>query len=353
MIEIDKALFNNCFDPVAQRFVKAAGRVTWSVTSLQLFRSCPHKFYLSYIMGMRPLAKDKPLLIGEVFHTTLQDWYTHTGGNDIDFMRHLVRKKVSKFRKEFEKNLALYTPYEVDSFLADLQSLQGMLVGYARKYERHKKDLIIDTRYIEKEFLISQNGYDVTGKIDLMVAKRSKKSGKLIWMIWDHKTSSDIRALHLEALPLNLQMRVYLWAGREVFKKPVQVATYSMIKKCALRKKKTEHIDDYIDRISIDYIQRPDMYFRREIVRFHPDAVAAAKREFELGHRHYTSIMARSDWSASHSWSQNDHSCTDFHRLCPYFSYCRDYGRSPLWTIPGFKFRERNDGKKEEATKKK
>ena len=135
----------------------------------------------------------------------------------------------------------------------------ALLPIYYEVYEKEIKEKTVST--VEKEFETPFHNALLRGKIDGI--KKETKGYKVI----DHKTMSRVveGSLMLK-LSFDFQMMFYAFCAKSFH--PVNGCIYNVIRKPALKQKKTESNKDYYDRILNDIKSRPDFYFFRYPITF-------------------------------------------------------------------------------------
>jgi len=289
-------------------------RMVWSSTSIKLFRKCKRKFFWRYIMRVRPRVKAGPLVIGDYFHQCLGKWYL---GRRISMA--LLAERASKEMWEYfdTGGIEAYGQDEFDKITTVVRTFAGMCMGYAKVYEDDKQTWDIDRRFVEHEFQVNMGEFDLVGKIDL-VTKHGNET-KLV----EHKTASKITENYIARLPLDTQNRCYIFAAICRGLKP-QRLLYDVVKKCKLRRKKTETNEQFNIRISEDYQDRPDDYFYREDLMFSANDIHAFEFELRQTHAEYMAYVSGmfGDPLDPRTWTPNDGTCDEYYKLCEYFRLC-------------------------------
>jgi len=206
-----------------------------------------------------------------------------------------------------------------------------MVRGYTDIYQSDLKDLIIKPNNVEVDFLVKLKHFDFSGKIDLLPCYR--KSGKPI--IVEHKTASKIGDSYIDRLPLDTQIRGYIFGAQEgLGLHPVEVL-YDVIRKCSLRRKSDEDLDDFNERIALDYASRPEFYFFRETLKFNSSDIGQFVNDMDLTFSEYSNIVDNYDPKNPASWVCSDNICNEFFKNCPYMPLCLkglDKGTGKLYT---------------------
>tara|TARA_R110001592_G_scaffold265951_2_gene531569 strand:- start:4241 stop:5179 length:939 start_codon:yes stop_codon:yes gene_type:complete len=169
---------------------------------------------------------------------------------------------------------------------------------------------------LEREFCIDVGaGVPARGKIDGCLVDKDDN----LWLL-EHKTKAQINeeAL-LMTIPRDLQVNLYMEAVFQITgKRPIGVI-YNVVRRPALRKKKTENMKEFALRIKEDIATREDHYFKMfEIIiseeenLYQVSLIKAEIKRFRLWH---TKTVERQD-------PQHTHNCSGVYGMCPYIGYC-------------------------------
>jgi hypothetical protein len=313
----------NAFPPV-----EIPERMAWTSSSIKLFRKCKRKFFWKYIMRFRPKYRDKNLAIGSAFHNTLGEWYK---GKRSDIGAIAERYHGSLINMLAEQT-GYYDQDEYDKVESAIEVFSGMMLGYGAKYYEDRKQWNIERNSIEAKFKVDMGEFDYMGKMDLVT--NHKKYRRLV----EHKSASSIRSSYIDRLPLDTQIRGYVFGATEGLGiTGINEVLYDVMKKCKLRRKSNELQEDFNNRIRDDYVSRPDFYFYREVITIPKDSLDAFQYEVRQTHAEYQAITKEmwADKDAAvyylrtigdpldpRSWTPNDAVCDDFFRACEFLPLC-------------------------------
>jgi hypothetical protein len=268
-------------------------------------------------MRLRPRQRDKNLMIGSAFHETLGQWYR---GRRAD-MSVIATGFANKLRNEIERAGDWFDQDDLDDAHATANTFVGMMCGYAAQYCDDRDNWRINRKSIEYKFCIDMGEFDFMGKMDLVANDKT---------LVEHKTASKIDDKYTERLPLDTQVRGYTFAARH--KKGLDIAVdnvlYDVVRKCRLRRKANEDVDQFDERVANDYLERPSFYFYREPLPFDESHLAAFEHEMHQTHREYIALQNDGAFDDPRSWLPNDSRCYDFFRACEYVPLCA-YGLTP------------------------
>ena len=300
-------------------------RMCWSYSTLKLFRKCQRKFFWQRMFRIRSRYEAPPLVVSNASHEGLATWYSLKRTT----MSRIAVNLITTTMAHLEKNVKFYQQDEYDDLLRLISAIRGMLIGYSKVYRDDKKKWSLTKRDVEVWFNIDMGDFDFVGKIDLMPTQKKKL------LLVDHKVISNIGESYLEKLSLDGQMRGYILGANSLGLKPKRVV-YNLIRKCKLRKKSGEGLEEFCKRIEQDYLDRPDFYFQREELRFSKADVEAFEHDLRKTHEQYDHIItSAADPLDPWEWPCNDDACDDYHRTCEFFPLCiqgLDIGTSKLYT---------------------
>lgn len=290
-------------------------RMTWTASSLRLFRRCRRKFFWSYMVRLEPRTKSVPLWVGTLFHEGLARWYRNRRAP----MANIVRNILTPALQEARERADLYGQSDYDKLSHGLETLGGMLQGYALYYGDERGGWVYDRRLVERELTVEFPAFDFTGKVDLLFVDKRGRLGLV-----DHKTTSRIDPTMYERLPLDTQMRAYVMLAEQCLDKPVYQVVYDVVRKPSLRRKTDETAADFDNRLAAVYYTQPRDYFHRTDVILSHDDIDAFIHELHQTHAEYQAIVdgEYGDPRDPRTWNIDDSECTAYFRLCPYFLLC-------------------------------
>tara|TARA_R110002020_G_scaffold115383_2_gene265299 strand:+ start:65 stop:1075 length:1011 start_codon:yes stop_codon:yes gene_type:complete len=215
---------------------------------------------LSYVEGWSSKGLAVPLDFGLAFHDCLE-WVAKGRSPKT------IHKKV--IAPYLEKRLGgknKLRPDEVIKLTELLRSVEVVFQEYASYWEKYDADM--QYIYQEKSFKVDHtlpSGKDMPlrGRWDAVY----KENGK-IWLM-ENKTKGQIDEEGiLASLPFDLQTMLYVHTLQEHLGQKVEGVLYNVIRRPGLRRRKTEQIGEFIDRIQDDVVKRPQHYFMRWRVEF-------------------------------------------------------------------------------------
>jgi hypothetical protein len=79
--------------------------------------------------------------------------------------------------------------------------------------------------------------------------------------LYEIKTASKVNQAYIDSLKLDKQINSYCWANRSSKGKHYNRCTYCIFKKPQKRLKKNQTVDEFVEEIAQDCIDRPEMYY--------------------------------------------------------------------------------------------
>lgn len=268
------------------------------------FLNCRKKFYWQYIRRLTPIKPSTPLLVGSLFHDGLELFYGK--GLDIEEYRLVVQKKL-------EEQMSLVSNDEESSRLWQQEALvMGMLTAYVKRYSKQDKEkwkvIAPETDFV---FQIPGSPLKYAGKRDLLVELKKDKSTVLV----EHKTTGRLDAGYLAKLPLDNQILNYANSVLiETGKLPKHIV-YNVIQKLAIRQKQSETLQQFYDRMLMEYDYNLEKLFYREIIPVQKNVVMDAAEELCKCANEVQRCITTG------YYYMNTTQCTQY-GTCPYMSLC-------------------------------
>ena len=300
--------------------MKIPEKVYWSASSIKLWRQCKRKWFWKYVARVEPKAKSGYLIIGTAFHEALEEWYRmkRVGMNKI------ALKHAGAARNSIQQNGEFYNDSQLDKFMHQAQILQGMLMGYGEMYREDRKNWDINRKAIEVPFEVDYGDYAFVGKIDLHVHRLLSEKRKRPFVV-EHKTAAKIDAGYIDRLPVDTQIRGYALGATKGLQLPTTSILYDVVAKTKIRRKSGESVQEYNDRISLEYQSKPGKYFYREPLKFKKSHVEALEWKIYQIHKEYEYICSNMEFFDDPNpayFIPNDGSCYNYNTTCPYLLLC-------------------------------
>ena len=296
--------------------------------------SCPEKMRLMYVEGLTPESKySHPLEFGHLIHTNLEivygqyiDQWGHSHSDVVNAWRYELDTAEEHVRREAFVNGA--TAPELDR----IYELYGVAGAILEEYYQQWAADFTDIKWVhlEQEFNLPYevrslswdsvvDGKDVPlrGKIDGVITRTSKLTGKEEYWVVDHKTKSRIDDDGIvDRLTFDLQMGVYMWAVEQIYGVRPAGIVYNLIRRPQLRRSVKESAQEFANRCHEDIQKRPEWYFMRYEVRVHDDEIQEWRNEFQQIMQSFVK------WYEGQFNYRNSTSCYTGWSACPYLRVC-------------------------------
>lgn len=272
-------------------------------TKLRDFRGCKLRYYRATVLGMRVRLPLSPMLIGSVFHRSLELFYK----------RKNRKKIIESIPRQFEKAVKQtgLSNFELERLALDEVTTTSMVKGYFKHRLSDLKNWNI--MGVEYPLRYDYGDFFYEGKMDLVIS--DEKGG--IWGV-ETKTATQVDHMYMARLTIDFQVTAYLKHCEMAGVKPKGMI-YNIMKKPQIKPRQGETLEAYGKRLTNDIIKvRPEFYF--------PKRVKLTRSRFNLKEYERQLVMLFRDlrFIDKHKlWYKNDAMC--FHMgKCQYLSLCRD-----------------------------
>ena len=289
---------------------------TLTASSRSTFIRCRRRYYYSYEQRLTPKGVTVPFVVGGLFHSILEQWYTEKGMPNVTAAIRTINDGIREARASALGN---------EKQLEQLETSHSMLIGMIRAYHTlymvaDKKNWIIKAAEVPFEIQLD-NVWKVSGKIDLLVEIKKK-----LWIV-EHKTTSVLNEDYVGRLPLDDQIHQYYLGAEHVLGVAPAGVIYNVVQKSRLRMKKDETFDQLCRRIESDYSDDPSRYFWRGVLQLPDWSVKRYRESLPIIIRNIEDTRVRSrteevmDQDPRNSWYMNTNHCFQY-GSCPFVGLC-------------------------------
>ncbi len=175
---------------------------------LSTFMACPSKFYLQYILGLRPARKDPikdaPLAWGLCWHETMFA-FMEASGQDVE-------TRVVAGLQALDKHYPPYLTTETSKRGQSKQRMIEIFFEYVEKWIR--KEAEYEVLRNEQYFDVYDEDVDLRwcGRIDSI--RRIIRNGKV--RVWDYKTTGAMGDTYFDQFEISFQFPGYVWSARKL-----------------------------------------------------------------------------------------------------------------------------------------
>jgi len=157
------------------------------------------------------------------------------------------------------------------------------------------------------------------------------------------KTAKNVSDEYFATLEFDAQVCSYILGHRKDRKNGATQCHYMVFRKPAIRIKKSESLDEFIERLAEDLLARPDFYFLSRTLPIGGRAVANAEADItattEILSDRYDKLTRRGTLLEAREWPKQTAHCDYYNSPCPFKMVCR-HGGDPSTFLPMFRQRE-------------
>lgn len=280
-------------------------------SSLGCFRTCPRKYRLAYVDGLRARVEAPPLRFGSLWHDALAAWW----------------------------QARAWAVEGADPY--DYAKAQALLAGYGARWSLDGFEVLAIEQAFRAPLRDSQGravrGWALAGKVDGIVRYDNRT------LLLEHKTTSDDITPggdYWARLRIDTQISVY-FDGAAALGHQVDACLYDVVRKPQLRPglatpedKRRITKKGTLDARQRDHDETPEEYQARvlEAIAENPNAYYARAEvvrlagELDAARDDIVATVRSIEWSTKRDhWPRNDHACFDLGR-CTYWPICSGQG---------------------------
>jgi len=274
-----------------------------SVHKMMAF-ACPRKYFWRYILNL------------QTKNINLAFWYGSVLGAGFEAI--LLGKKNWKqlMRKE---SIASLKGYDT-SHLADEIDLQYRLIEVILEQAK--------VQAIQHGMSLTKSQVPVSTKLRCGVTYLGSEDGEGVYegknSLYEIKTASRVNQGYLDSLKLDKQINSYCWGSRNSKTKHYGQCTYCIFKKPQKRLKRKQTVDEFVEEIRQDCIDRPEMYYvwlQLSLVKQFVDSVGnSIERMAEILKMIYDGLTKEQLLDPNY-WPQMETKCSDYSG-CEFLPLC-------------------------------
>ncbi len=292
------------------------------------FMACPEKHNLGTVQGLGPVRTSGALAFGSLVHEVLDRIYSlqreaWVSGTLETYQPTELIAPIMEEMEQRDRSLLQLTNLTSALALQDLELNYGMADLIIRHYFDHwKRDRMeFDWQALEQIFSVPYS-YQHPSYGSLSIPVRGKfdgifrtKNGEL-WL-FETKTKARIEdETIVDKLPFDLQVCLYIWAAQQVYDSPLNGVVYNLIRRPQLRKKQSDTLRSFLDRIDEDISSRRTFYF----VRYQ---AYIPREDMQEWVRDFNGIMEQLiQWTLGVYHYRNSQSCTGRYGSCEFLRKC-------------------------------
>jgi hypothetical protein len=249
---------------------------------------CPERVRLKYREGWTQTRFKGAMKFGDVIHNALDVAYT-TYRDTRNPTLAVVSTQGTLDADEFITRQALKEEGGLSQVEEELEEIYGtaaiLLHHYWKAWEGDfngsmQWETLEQTFSVPYEFTSEKYGrvvIPIRGKID---ATYRVKNGRL-WVL-DHKSKSQINEGSIsDRLPYDLQTMLYAWAVWKLTGEKPAGVLYNVMRRPQLRRKQSENLSQFLERVNGDVEKRREFYFVRFEAPIMPKGLEAFEKELD------------------------------------------------------------------------
>jgi hypothetical protein len=299
---------------------------------LQRFLGCPERHRLTMNEGLTTGRGSGALAFGNIVHNALDRVYTYQ--KDTGYRAAVKGVLDLMYERDMEK-FRLFPPSDPNA-QQDLEDNYALAEPVLEAYFEHwEEDL---SRYkwlaLERKFSVNYSARQRLQREIEDIPLRGKRDGDLrigkgLWL-FETKTKGQVEEDNIiDMIPLDLQVNLYLLSQSVEYAEIPQGVVYNIIRRPQLRRRKTESMQQFAERVRLDIAERPGFYFMRYEVSISPSEQERWLLEFD-------GIMRTIiDWSEGKFHFRNSATCLGKFGACEFLKICSRGDRT------GFQVREK------------
>lgn len=303
---------------------------------LSTFMTCRQKARL-FLEGWSKPHDSMGLTYGTIIHGVLEHTYEAIRTRELNAIpsTQRIKKYTNAVEKQWYKENPKATKYSLENLQISLLIAEATLPVY---FEYWWKEDFKEIKWLklEQKFSIPYKTKD--GRKTLIKGKKDGIFGNPNIYLFETKTKSMLNEADLvDTLWFELQVNLYLWAIRKMYKQVPAGVNYNIIRRTCLPKKKSESMPLYAKRIVTDIKKRPDFYFIRLEIKIAKEEMDEWEKELEAM---VVDFMNWYDGKVGHY--KNTNSCITKYGRCEYLNICSE-GKYQDYTKRSMVFRELED----------
>jgi hypothetical protein len=278
-------------------------KIIESGSSLGVFRTCRKKYEFEYVQLLKPKGYRSALEFGTLVHWLVEQYNKYGSYHPQRYLEFAMKQHKPHWHQDSQEEFAF------DKALAEKivpiwhkywSSQQGELSQSAMKFRTVEGEWAfgLNEKYIhvgKRDGDFMHRSYEKPFLYELKTASASSDENYVTRLSLDHQISSNVLALKTEDVNV---------AG----------TMYDVIYKHALRQKKEESSEAFLERIRADYEAHQGEYFKRLLVPRTPKHLKEYAKELESTFKDIESGVIYRNTSA----------CMQHNSLCPYWQLCLD-----------------------------
>jgi CRISPR/Cas system-associated exonuclease Cas4 (RecB family) len=204
-------------------------QIAWDATSIELYQTCPRKYYYTMIRGVQPKRKSVHLIFGGIYASALEHFYKHRAkGDDIQTaLRKVVHEAMIEswdhhLDEDGERVPETGNAVVFEDAKKTRPNLIRTLVWYIEQFAIESEDGMMTYHLqngapaVELSFTLDVEDFLLCGHLDRVVSM-----GDSLYVMDQKTTGGTIGTYYFDTFSPNTQMSLYSWAGQAILHSPV------------------------------------------------------------------------------------------------------------------------------------
>ncbi len=286
---------------------------------LGTFLTCRQKAYWQLQGWTQPHASGG-LTYGTIIHYVLEQIYGRVESGQ--YKKPPQMKTILQELRNAEKIWRIENPrptrYALENLETSLLIAEATLPVYFDYWK--KEDFSqIKWRALEQQFAIPYSVPD--GRTTIIRGKKDGVFGNPSLKLFETKTKSMFNEDDLvDTLWFELQVNLYTWALKQIYKRNPDGVLYNIIRRSGLRRNQKETLPVFAKRVGDDIAKRPEFYFVRMEIKCPPAQMIKFDKELQA------MVIDFMDWwdAKETKTYKNTHQCIDKYGRCQFLELCSD-----------------------------
>lgn len=240
------------------------------------FLNCPRYYWLRHEQKLRPKMEKRGRIRGTAFGSAIfavaevAEEHEQSGFQDAPAIEDVIRESIQASYSGINPS----NQEEASEFELEQAQLFPLISGYIAKYgiEKGKREVVFDQPLVNPQTGKRSRTFRRGGKIDGL-----KLIGPGRWRVIEDKLVGQIQKPMIDRLPLDMQSNEYVDALLQLGLQAEIAYRHTLMPQSAPKlvgsgaNRRRESLDEYIERLTADIVERPDHYYDQQILQFPQD----------------------------------------------------------------------------------
>lgn len=231
--------------------------ITLTHTTTNQFRNCRRRWYYRNVKQLVPRYTGEARGIGYAVHKGIELGDVEAGVAALG-------------------DRPIFDQQDYDEFELARTTVRAMLTGYFRHFDplpNYRPEQKFDLPIINPATKRPSRTFRLAGRVDGLCTIDGQE------FLVEYKTVSQLGPAQIELLPMDAQITTYIYALQRSLGIRIAGVVYRFLRKPSIRQRQGETGAQFRERLTNDYLERPDWYFREELVYRSQDDLARYEQE--------------------------------------------------------------------------